>query len=317
MDNLKDSNKILIDKRSYARGFSSNELNLLDDLITFNRRYEEAFFNRETDNDILKMIDTIINEKIKSISPNLAFKFLNRIWTLSCESKKTLDSKILNNLECDLAVNRLSILLLDRAIEDKETFFNNYNSMGEELGIYLDLNFYRGIYNIDPKANKLLMLDHVELFLALLNESTEINQDLINKITDIYLFLYKDIYNEVLKTSLTKNSAIILSQRYNWFEKYAINFHTDIREENIAMQFTIESLEMLQIKDSNIKESDIERLEIGKIYLDSLLMFLDEFEVDNVLSYYQEEENNIDLRECTKSLAYIKKASIGCDDKKK
>lgn len=317
MDNLKDSNKILIDKRSYTRGFSSNELNLLDDLITFNRRYEEAFFNRETDNDILKMIDTIINEKIKSISPNLAFKFLNRIWTLSCESKKTLDSKILNNLECDLAVNRLSILLLDRAIEDKETFFNNYNSMGEELGIYLDLNFYRGIYNIDPKANKLLMLDHVELFLALLNESTEINQDLINKITDIYLFLYKDIYNEVLKTSLTKNSAIILSQRYNWFEKYAINFHTDIREENIAMQFTIESLEMLQIKDSNIKESDIERLEIGKIYLDSLLMFLDEFEVDNVLSYYQEEENNIDLRGCTKSLAYIKKASIGCDDKKK
>lgn len=317
MDNLEDSNKILIDKRSYARGFSSNELNLLDDLITFNRRYEEAFFNRETDNDILKMIDTIINEKIKSISPNLAFKFLNRIWTLSCESKKTLDSKILNNLECDLAVNRLSILLLDRAIEDKETFFNNYNSMGEELGIYLDLNFYRGIYNIDPKANRLLMLDHVELFLALLNESTEINQDLINKITDIYLFLYKDIYNEVLKTSLTKNSAIILSQRYNWFEKYAINFHTDIREENIAMQFTIESLEMLQIKDSNIKESDIERLEIGKIYLDSLLMFLDEFEVDNVLSYYQEEENNIDLRECTKSLAYIKKASIRCDDKKK
>lgn len=317
MDNLEDSNKILIDKRSYARGFSSNELNLLDDLITFNRRYEEAFFNRETDNDILKMIDTIINEKIKSISPNLAFKFLNRIWTLSCESKKTLDSKILNNLECDLAVNRLSILLLDRAIEDKETFFNNYNSMGEELGIYLDLNFYRGIYNIDPKANRLLMLDHVELFLALLNESTEINQDLINKITDIYLFLYKDIYNEVLKTSLTKNSAIILSQRYNWFEKYAINFHTDIREENIAMQFTLESLEMLQIKDSNIKESDIERLEIGKIYLDSLLMLLEEFEVDNVLSYYQEEENDIDLRECTKSLAYIKKASIRCDDKRK
>ena len=46
-------------------------------------------------------------------------------------------------------------------------------------------------------------------------------------------------------------------------------------------------------------------------------MLLEEFEVDNVLSYYQEEENDIDLRECTKSLAYIKKASIRCDDKRK
>lgn len=57
----------------------------------------------------------------------------------------------------------------------------------------------------------MLILDHVELFLALLNESTEIEQDLIDEITSIYLFLYKDIYNEVLKNNLTKNSAVILS----------------------------------------------------------------------------------------------------------
>lgn len=316
MDDLKnENNNILTNKKIDAKGFSDNELNLLNDLITFNRRYEEAFFNNKIDNDILEMIDNIIDEKVQSISPDLAFKFLNRIWTLSSEEETTLNNKILNNLECDLAINRLSILLLDRATENGEIFFNNYDTKSEGLENYLNLNFYNRICDIGPKANKMLMLDHVELFLALLNESTEINQDLINKITDIYLFLYKDIYNEVLKNNLTKNSAVILSQRFNGYEKYIMNYHTDIKEETIAVQFIFESLEMLQIKDDNISEDDIERLKIGKIYLDSLLMLLKEFEFDKVLSYYQEEENDIDLRECTKSLSYVKK-SIEEKDKK-
>ena len=154
----------------------------------------------------------------------------------------------------------------------------------------------------------MLMLDHVELFLALLNESTDINNDLIDRITNKYLFLYKEIYREVLKNSLTKDSAVILSQRFNGYERYIMQHHTDIREENIALQFTFEAMVMLSYKDDEITPNDIEYLKVGKIYLDSLLMLLKEFEVDKVLSYYQEEENDIDTRECTKSLSYIKKS---------
>lgn len=37
-------------------------------------------------------------------------------------------------------------------------------------------------------------------------------------------------------------------------------------------------------------------------------MLLKEFEVDKVLSYYQENEKTIDTRECTKALSYVKKS---------
>lgn len=60
---------------------------------------------------------------------------------------------------------------------------------------------------------------------------------------------------------------------------------------------------------------DREYLKIGKIYLDSLLMLLKDFEKDKVLSYYQENEKNVDTKECTKALSYVKK-SIEERDKK-
>ena len=163
----------------------------------------------------------------------------------------------------------------------------------------------------------MLILDHVELFLALLNESTEIEQDLIDEITSIYLFLYKDIYNEVLKNNLTKNSAVILSQRFNGYERYIINYHTDIREENIAIQFAFEAMSMLSYKDKDLTEEDIEYLKVGKIYLDSLLMPLKEYELDKVLSYYNANEVNVDTRECPKALSYVKKSIEERDKKKK
>ena len=41
------------------------------------------------------MIDNVIDEKLKIVSPNLAFKFLNRIWTIYGNVNSTLDSYIL------------------------------------------------------------------------------------------------------------------------------------------------------------------------------------------------------------------------------
>ena len=313
----RDNHNILINKSSYTRGFTEDELNLLNDLLIFNYKYEEAFFNNKIDEDVLEIIDSVIEEKLKSISPDLAFRFLNRIWTLYSEGKTTLDANIINGVDFDLSVNRLSIQLLDRATDDGKTFFDNYKTRNGGLRDYLNFNFYNRIYNIGSKANKMLTLDHVELFLSLLNESTEIEQDLIDEITSIYLFLYKDIYNEVLKNNLTKNSAVILSQRFNGYERYIINYHTDIREENIAIQFAFEAMSMLSYKDKDLTEEDREYLKIGKIYLDSLLMLLKDFEKDKVLSYYQENEKTVDTKECTKALSYVKKSIEERDEKTK
>ena len=303
----RNDNNTSINKVTFARGFTEDELKLFYDLIAFTLKYEEVFFNDDIDDEVLNLIDRVIDEKINSISPTLAFKFLNRLWTIYSEGISTLDAKIINDVDFDLAANRLSIDLLNRATDD-ESFFNDYKTRSKGLETYLNFNFYNRIYNIGSKANQMLMLDHVELFLALLNESTDINNDLIDRITNKYLFLYKEIYREVLKNSLTKDSAVILSQRFNGYERYIMQHHTDIREENIALQFTFEAMVMLSYKDDEITPNDIEYLKVGKIYLDSLLMLLKEFEVDKVLSYYQEEENDIDTRECTKSLSYIKKS---------
>ena len=304
----RNDNNASINKVTFASAFTGDELNLLNDLLTFNYKYEEAFFNNKIDEDILEMIDSIIEEKLKSISPDLAFRFLRRIWTLYSEGKTTLDAKIINGVDFDLTVNRLSILLLDRATDDGKAFFNNYKTRNGGLRDYLNFNFYNRIYNIGSKANKMLILDHVEIFLALLNESTEIEQDLIDEITSIYLFLYKDIYHEILKNNLVKNSAVILSQRFNGYERRIMNCHTDIREENFSIQFAFEAMSMLSYKDKDLTEEDIEYLKIGKIYLDSLLVLLKDFEKDKVLSYYQENEKTIDTRECTKALSYVKKS---------
>ena len=311
-----NNNKEQIHRYVYSGALTQDELKLLNDLIAFNCKYEDAFFNKDIDNNILEMIDTVIDDKLKSISPDLAFKFLNRLWTIYGEGISTLDAKIINDIDFDLTANRLSIDLLNRATDDN-SFFTIYETRSNGLETYLDYNFYNRIYNKGPKANKMLMLDHVELFLALLNESTDINNDLIDRITNKYLFLYKDIYREILKNNLTKDTAVILSQRFNGYERYIMQRHTDIREENIALQFTFEAMIMLSYKDNEITPNNIEYLKVGKIYLDSLLMLLKEFEVDKVLSYYQEEENDIDTRECQKSLSYVKKSIEERDKNKK
>ena len=306
----RNDNNTSINKVTFARGFTEDELKLLDDLITFNCKYGEVFFNENRDNEILKMIDNIIDEKINSISPDLAFRFLNKIWCLSSEPETSLDSKILNDFECDLAVNRLSILLLDRATDD-DNFFYNYISSSSGLTSYVKFNYYRFFDSRGPKANKMLMLDHIELFLGLLNGSNDISDEKKKEIIDTYLFLYRDIYYESLNKNINQNSGITLAQRYSGYERFIINEYTKIRETNLSIKF-IEIAENMLSDDNNI-----EYLRIGKIYLDSILMLLKDFEVDRVLSEYQDYENEIDLRECPKALSYVKKSIEERDDKTK
>lgn len=302
------NNSRLISDNRHNRRFSEEDLYLLDDLITFNCKYGEVFFNENRDTEILKMIDNIIDEKLKIVSPDLSFKFLNKIWCLSSEPEASLDSKILNDFECDLAVNRLSILLLDRATDD-DNFFYNYISSSSGLISYFKFNYYRFFDSRGPKANKMLMLDHIELFLGLLNGSNDISDEKKKEIIDTYLFLYRDIYYESLNKNINQNSGITLAQRYSGYERFIINEYTKIRETNLSIKFIEMAVNMLS------DDNNIEYLRIGKIYLDSILMLLNEFEVDRVLSEYQDYENEIDLRECPKALSYVKK-SIEERDKK-
>ena len=308
IDNSNNSRSISDNRHN--RCFSEEDLYLLDDLITFNCKYGEVFFNENRDTEILKMIDNIIDEKLKIVSPDLSFKFLNKIWCLSSEPEASLDSKILNDFECDLAVNRLSILLLDRATDD-DNFFYNYISSSSGLISYFKFNYYRFFDSRGPKANKMLMLDHIELFLGLLNGSNDISDEKKKEIIDTYLFLYRDIYYESLNKNINQNSGITLAQRYSGYERFIINEYTKIRETNLSIKF-IEIAENMLSDDNNI-----EYLRIGKIYLDSILMLLNEFEVDRVLSEYQDYENEIDLRECPKALSYVKKSIEERDDKTK
>ena len=308
IDNSNNSRSISDNRHN--RCFSEEDLYLLDDLITFNCKYGEVFFNENRDTEILKMIDNIIDEKLKIVSPDLSFKFLNKIWCLSSEPETSLDSKILNDFECDLAVNKLSILLLDRATDD-DNFFYNYISSGSGLISYFKFNYYRFFDSRGPKANKMLMLDHIELFLGLLNGSNDISDEKKKEIIDTYLFLYRDIYYESLNKNINQNSGITLAQRYSGYERFIINEYTKIRETNLSIKFIEMAVNMLS------DDNNIEYLRIGKIYLDSILMLLKDFEVDRVLSEYQDYENEIDLRECPKALSYVKKSIEERDDKTK
>ena len=312
MNGLKDNDNYsrLISDNRHNRCFSEEDLYLLDDLITFNCKYGEVFFNENRDTEILKMIDNIIDEKLKILSPDLSFKILNKVWCLSSEPETSLDSKILNDFECDLAVNRLSILLLDRATDD-DNFFYNYISSSSGLISYFKFNYYRFFDSRGPKANNMLMLDYIELFLGLLNGSNDISDEKKKEIIDTYLFLYRDIYYESLNKNINQNSGITLAQRYSGYERFIINEYTKIRETNLSIKF-IEIAENMLSDDNNI-----EYLRIGKIYLDSILMLLKDFEVDRVLSEYQDYENEIDLRECPKALSYVKKSIEERDDKTK
>ena len=120
-----------------------------------------------------------------------------------------------------------------------------------------------------------------------------------------------------MRCNLTKDSAIILAQRFNGYEKYIINHKTDIKERNFSIQFASEAVSMLTYKDKDLTENDLEYLKAGKVYLDSILMLLKDFEIDKVLSVYQESEQNVDTRECTKSLSYVKKSIAERDEKTK
>ena len=56
-----------------------NEQKLLNDLYFYNKRLEEVYFSSNKDEKIISIIEDIINEKLKRITPKTAYKLLNNI----------------------------------------------------------------------------------------------------------------------------------------------------------------------------------------------------------------------------------------------
>ena len=60
----RNDNNTSINKVTFARGFTEDELKLFYDLIAFTLKYEEVFFYDDIDDEVLNLIDRVIDEKI-------------------------------------------------------------------------------------------------------------------------------------------------------------------------------------------------------------------------------------------------------------
>ena len=283
---------------------SKDEEKTLEDLITFNKQYEKLFFSDDRNEGFLTLIDDAIEEKLSKIDTFQAFKFLNRIWARSNEVNTSLDVKIITGLDCDLAVNRLSIQLLDLLTNSME-FCDYYEHCGQKLSDFLYSNFFDYIMPNGIKMNYFLMVDNAERFLGLVSSSKDISDTKKLEIIDIYMFLYKDIYEELKIFNITEKNGITLSKRSDVYNSIRINECNILKSEITSAQFYYMVYEMLSITDEEVDNDMLEDFELGKLYLDSLLLPLDSLELNQVLYYYEEYKKLFDLSKTTKSLKLI------------
>ncbi|HIT37762.1 MAG TPA: hypothetical protein IAB59_04745, partial [Candidatus Onthousia faecipullorum] len=59
---------------------TEKEQDLLNDLLIFNKRLENTFFNENKDENLIVLIDDLIQNKIDSINPWVAYKMLNNLY---------------------------------------------------------------------------------------------------------------------------------------------------------------------------------------------------------------------------------------------
>ena len=100
-----------------------NEQKLLNDLYFYNKRLEEVYFSSNKDEKIISIIEDIINEKLKRITPKTAYKLLNNLYKDNLIDKNNGNEvKIINDLNIDLAKQRLGTNLLKIALSSSEFF---------------------------------------------------------------------------------------------------------------------------------------------------------------------------------------------------
>ena len=261
-----------------------NEQKLLNDLYFYNKRLEEVYFSSNKDEKIISIIEDIINEKLKRITPKTAYKLLNNLYKDNLIDKNNGNEvKIINDLNIDLAKQRLGTNLLKIALSSKEFFDLHNDNYTTGFELYCNNNMLSYILNICPYLNYSLILDHAETFLGLINNNKSINNTLKENVTKKFLFLYNDLEKESEKYKITKETSSILSSRYdNFINLYLpqFNYIKNIIFINHMYQAIVE---ILKIKDDEV--SDYSTIFMGKDYLWSLLEPLD-------LDYYNQFVNN-------------------------
>lgn len=266
------------------------EQNLLNDLLILNKRLKEVFFSKEKDYKFITMIDDTIQEKINNMEPWVAYKMLNQLYKLNIiYSYPGTEVKILNEQDCDLPKERLSILLLSNVLND--TNYIDYFSNNCMLGFYYYTlsNMLGTFYGDLPILNYLFILGHMESFLGLINDNSTINSDIKNDTINKFLFLYRDLEIEFRTKNMTEKSTNVLANRYNALAQITIGVLFPSIKNMISIDFFCqEAFEMLKINDDKIV--DYSRLIIGKHYLDNLLNHISSYGFDELLQSYEEME---------------------------
>lgn len=261
-----------------------NEQKLLNDLYLYNKRLEEVYFSSNKDEKIITMIEDIINEKLKRITPKTAYKLLNNLYKDNLIDKyHGNEIKIINDLNIDLAKQRLGIDLLKTALSSS-IFFDLFNeNITTGFDNYCINNMIPYFLNGCPYLNYLFILDHAEIFLGLINSNKNINNTIKENITKKFLFLYNDLEKELKNINITKETTSILANRYDNFINLYLPQSQDIKSLLSLNSLCQEVVEMLKIKDDEV--GDYSTIFMGKDYLWSLLEPLD-------LDYYNKFAND-------------------------
>ena len=209
---------------------------------------------------------------------------------------------ILNGMNIDLPKERLGVLLLSIALND-EHFFERTNELAT-LGFnnYKDTNMLNGYLVGYPEANYYLILDTAERFIGKISDEDTITKKLKEDIINKFLFLYKDLYDELKTKKVNQKNCSILANRCNILKSLYLDNINDFIDILSINPFCQEALKLLELEDNTI---EYDKLLVGKIYLDTILEPLTKEGMTKLESIYYSLEINIDLDNHKEALNYI------------
>ena len=284
---------------------TKREQEFLDDLLIFNQRLDEIYFSPNRLEESIAIIDNLIDDKLSTLDSFQAYKLLNHLYKNNInDAYPGTVIRILNNIECDLVKERVSLLLIPIALYDNNYF--NYITDVSTTGFlnYSQNNMLAPFCENPSILNYYYMLDNTEKFIGLINDdeiiSKNIKEDTINKL----LFIYKDLDIELEKINRTSKATKLISNRYDASSIMTLEFNFDfIKDELITCQFLSEAETLLEIEDSKI--TDHSTLIMGRHYLNNLLDDISNKGFKQLFKEYKELENSISLKDHSESLSYI------------
>lgn len=294
---------IIYDNQSYSLNLNKKEQEIFDDLLLFNRKAEKIFFSDNYSEELLNMIDDIIENKLAGLNSWSIYKLLNNLYKNNIAQEEiSPEIKIINNIKCDLAKERLGITLLSYIIDKGFAEFYNTNYMlgFENSWANNMLNFYLNGYE---ELNYYYMLDHVESFIGLIGSDEIINKNVKYDVINKLIFIYKDVKADLHHRYVSKEIGEILSSRYDGFSEICFGGVISITRDMISIPiFCDEAREMLKINDEVIDSST---LIVGKYYLDNILTYVSDEGFKNICEAYNEIEGATDLTNHYQAFEYI------------